>query len=130
MAQSERLANDDQLARELYSALCNMQWRLKEDKEDVFSYSWRGAGGLVADMRAIGENYMDFYCTGGEGLVTQQILTIMNDAGFVPEAWEDGNVVVVPTIDYEKHWADCREGWEHTLEWLEELQEKKKEKKE
>jgi hypothetical protein len=42
---------------------------LRQDPDrDYWSASWRGAGGIVADMRQQGD-YIDWYCSGmGEGL--------------------------------------------------------------
>jgi hypothetical protein len=48
-----------------------MQWcprdlipALRQGDEDLWSASWRGAGGIVADLRNQGEDYMDYYCSG------------------------------------------------------------------
>ena len=58
-------------AQNLYAAMCNMDWQ-KIDvmpilKNETWSISWRGAGGLVASL--IGEgDYMDWYCSGMGGM--------------------------------------------------------------
>jgi hypothetical protein len=52
-----------------------MQWCPKEmwpilrqdPDKDLWSASWRGAGGIVADLRNKGEDYMDYYCSGMRG---------------------------------------------------------------
>ncbi len=49
-----------------YLALCNNVWR-KDEKEVTFSF--REAGGVVADLRGRGEDYMNFYCYIGEETV-------------------------------------------------------------
>jgi hypothetical protein len=63
-------------AQNLYSAMCNNDFVklevvpiLRQDPDrDYWSASWRGAGGIVADMRQQGD-YIDWYCSGiGEGL--------------------------------------------------------------
>ena len=59
--------------------MCNNLFH-KEGKE--WSCSWRYAGGIVADIRNIEEDYLDFYCSGigsnhedyvGESFVTDEI---------------------------------------------------------
>jgi hypothetical protein len=68
-------------AQNLYSSLCNMQWRPLDVvsilKDHLWSVSWRGAGRIVADIRnqavsqADGvnqtEDYMNWYCSGLTG---------------------------------------------------------------
>lgn len=52
---------DDNYAQNLYAALCNNRF-FKEAQE--WTCSWRTAGGIVADLRDCGENYIDWYCSG------------------------------------------------------------------
>jgi hypothetical protein len=64
---------DKTYAQNVYSALCNMRWQPKEVlpilKDEWWTCSWRSAGGIVADLRGSGEDYMDYYCSGiGDGL--------------------------------------------------------------
>ena len=58
-------------AQNIYAALCNMQWCKRDTwpilSEEYCSYSWRYAGGIVADMRQKGD-YIDWYCSGSGGL--------------------------------------------------------------
>lgn len=57
----------DVYAQNLYAAICNNEFQ----KADVFpiladqrcSYSWRYAGGIIADMQMKGD-YIDWYCSG------------------------------------------------------------------
>jgi len=54
-------------AQNLYAAICNNTFQ-KQDvwnilKDNVWSASWRSAGGIVADMRGEGD-YIDWYCSG------------------------------------------------------------------
>jgi len=84
-----RVRGSDTYAQNLYAALCNNSFQ-KQDvwlvlKDAHWSCSWRYAGGLVADLRNAGEDYMDWYCSGigakegdysnyvGEGNVTDEI---------------------------------------------------------
>lgn len=68
-------------AQNLYCAWCNMQWCKKSvwnekagelsdidiSDDRLWGASWRGAGGIVADLRDQGEDYMDYYCSGIKG---------------------------------------------------------------
>lgn len=64
---------DKRYAQNLYAALCNNDFQ-KQDawqvlKNSTWACSWRSAGGIVADLRGSGEDYLDYYCSGiGDGL--------------------------------------------------------------
>ena len=62
-------------AQNLYAALCNMQWQPIDIwpilKNEVWSCSWRHAGGIVANMRQEGD-YIDWYCSGIRGELSEQ----------------------------------------------------------
>lgn len=78
---------DDRYAQNVYAALCNMRWQPAEVwpvlSEEYWSCSWRSAGGLVADLRNRGEDYMDWYCSGiGSGLGNGDA---DGSKGYVPE---------------------------------------------
>ena len=80
---------DGRYAQNLYAALCNMQWQPTEVvpilKEELWSCTWRYAGGLIAEIREQGD-YMDWYCSGIGGI--DDIVDLYNgvDKGFVPES--------------------------------------------
>ena len=67
-------------AQNLYAAMCNMRFvrkdlvpYLRQDpNKDLWSASWRYAGGIVADMRQEGD-YIDWYCSGMGGLATYDV---------------------------------------------------------
>jgi len=82
----EKLAKDEMIleliqdlgfAEELYAALSNIQWfRMSDSTRDpdaAYTFSFRYAAGMVASMRNQGENYMDFYCSSKEGIVSRRI---------------------------------------------------------
>lgn len=81
---------DDDVARALYSAMCNQEWR-KEGTKVRWGCSWRTSGGIVSDLRNQGEDYLDFYCSGmgthegvREGTVTPEIAEALMELGWRP----------------------------------------------
>lgn len=72
-----KIRKDDYYAQLLYAALCNTEWcrntvesMLKGEPE--YSFSWRTAADLVAYIRE-GMSYMEFYASGNEGEVIDEI---------------------------------------------------------
>ena len=78
----EYKVRDNMYAARLYCALCNVDWVAEEDEDDVWACSWRYAGGLVAKLRGKGEGYMEFYCSGHEGIVDPEIEEDLNNLGW------------------------------------------------
>ena len=66
-------------AQNLYAAMCNNTFQKRDVmpilKDQYCSYSWRYAGGIVADMLGKGD-YIDWYCSGIGA----------TEVGFVPES--------------------------------------------
>ena len=83
------LLKDEKTAKELYGALCNMRWINLKDSSQVYSCSWRYAGGIVAGLRGMGESYLDFYCSGSEGHVTPLIESLLLGIGWGPFPYDD-----------------------------------------
>lgn len=73
---------DDKYAQAFYAALCNTEWK-KLNTGYVYSCSWRYAGGLVAGMRYKGENYLDFYCSGNEGKILEDVEKDLNALEYI-----------------------------------------------
>jgi hypothetical protein len=65
----------DAYAQNIYAALCNQDWQRNEVwpllKGEIYSCSWRYAGGIVADMLEKGD-YIDWYCSGIKGDITEE----------------------------------------------------------
>lgn len=64
LMRSEYIVNkcrDKIYAQHLYAAMCNNDFVKNGQK---WMTSWRAAGGIVADIRNCGENYLDWYCSG------------------------------------------------------------------
>jgi len=97
---------DIEVAKDFYRALCNVDWypnqepipedeqiikALKGEKAPSWSCSWRGAGRMIAEIRNkhynCAETYMDFYCSGQEGTVTDQVRDCFERMGWKPELY-------------------------------------------
>jgi len=83
----ERVQDDD-FAEHLYASLCNTVWHNKKTKE-YYSCSWRYAGSFVASLREKGEDYLNFYCSGGEGEVHEDVYEELNKLGYESMSWEE-----------------------------------------
>ena len=116
-----KIRTREDYAQNLYAAWCNMQWCPKElwpairqdPDKDLWSASWRGAGGIIADFRREGD-YMDWYCSGmgglatydeaegdaymatnkyvSEGTITDEIATDLDRLGWFPVPYDDDGV--------------------------------------
>ena len=109
----EKVRANDAYAQNLYAAMCNMRFVRKElfpylrqdPDKDLVSYSWRYAGGIIADMQQKGD-YIDWYCSGirndygddavdsptgyvPEGTITEEIEEDLLKLGWIPVPWED-----------------------------------------
>lgn len=92
---------DPTFCSELYAALTNTAWnkiahltqeqlvayKLKHDLDDTaWSCTFRYASGMIADLRARKVNepgdYMDWYCSGPEGTVSDRIKQFFESLGW------------------------------------------------
>jgi|SRR5688500_14135121 len=89
------LTQDDETAVGVYASLCNVIWVPTDHPAQTYgevnvrdytalTTTWRYAGGLVADLREKGEDYMHFYCSGGEGQPTPEVIEAMASIGYRP----------------------------------------------
>ena len=84
----DKVRKDDRYATRLYDALCNTKWYHDSDvhggrtKGDAWSCSWRYAGDLVAKLRVSHEDYLDYYCSGNEGLIAPDIAKDLKQIGW------------------------------------------------
>ena len=106
----DKVRSDKVYAQNVYAALCNMRWQPADVvpilKDEYWSCSWRGAGGIVATLEARGGDYMDWYCSGigdetpdtgrwierpksyvPEGTVTDEIRADLATLGWHPSEW-------------------------------------------
>lgn len=74
----EKIINDDEFAKRVYAALTNIVWR---NGKVEFGGTFRYVGGLIATIRKKG-NYMDWYCSAGEGEVDDDIAKELHTKGW------------------------------------------------
>ena len=104
------LCKDIEIAKDFYRALCNMRWKKSGVPEDVqimeklqgyepgvWSCSWRYAGGIIADIRnenhGTSEDYIDFYCSGDEGYVSETVEDCFNRLGWIKQPYPDDDIL-------------------------------------
>ena len=76
------IKDDRHKSVELYCSLCNTQWQSVVHSDLIYSCSWRYAGGLIANIRGVSEDYLDYYCSGCEGTVAEWVEEEMNKLGW------------------------------------------------
>lgn len=79
-----KCVNSEIYCRDLYGALCNNRF-FYGDYE--WTCSWRMAGGIVADIIKSG-NYLDWYCSGNESVVTDEIRLDLMKMGWTIKPYE------------------------------------------
>lgn len=84
----DKIRSENGYAERFYNALCNINWfhdtivHSDGNEDDAWHCSWRYAGSLVATLRACGENYLDYYCSGREGFVDADIAEDLQQIGW------------------------------------------------
>jgi hypothetical protein len=83
-------------AQNLYAAMCNREFQKNEVwpllKNQTWGASWRYAGGIIADMRGEGD-YMDWYCSGIQGRISEAELAEMTAEQQERRHWYEKNFV-------------------------------------
>lgn len=97
LMKSDEIANkcihSEVYSQNLYAAMCNNRFFYGDEE---WSCSWRMSGGIVADLRDKGEDYMTFYCSGvsnsngyvAEGVVTEEISLDLMKIGWTFKPYE------------------------------------------
>lgn len=83
---SERMKEDSEFCRSIWSALANVIWVNPKDKQK-FSTSFRSAGSFIAEVRKQGD-YMDWYCCGEYSTVSSEIKRVLKWHGWIPYTYE------------------------------------------
>ena len=92
----EKTRTSESYAQNLYAAMCNRDFQKLDVvpilKDQLWSCSWRYAGGIIADMRQEGD-YINWYCSGirdtydnnyvGESVVTDEIREDLRKLGWI-----------------------------------------------
>jgi hypothetical protein len=79
---TKKVREDETFGVELWSALANVRWYHQDDpSHEDQGYSFRGAGALIASMLCHGD-YMDWYCSGSDGVVSEYISKAMANRGW------------------------------------------------
>lgn len=92
-----KIRADYDYAQRVYAALCNMQWQKRDVmpilKDDTWSCTWRYAGGMMAKLARRNEDYMDYYCSGNEGFVADEVREDFLKLGWQPVPFDDEDLV-------------------------------------
>jgi hypothetical protein len=114
----EKVRASESYAQNLYAAMCNNDFIkidvipiLRQDPEkDYWGASWRYAGGIVADMRGEGD-YMDWYCSGIRGGVSESELAAMTVEQQERYHWYEKNFVSESVVTDEIRADLLKLGW-------------------
>ena len=79
---------DNEYAAKLYGSLTNALWVFKET-DTRWTGSFRAVGGLVADLRPFGEDYLEFYMSSDEGVIDSEIEKDLNRIGWYYQKRDD-----------------------------------------
>jgi hypothetical protein len=97
LMKSDEIANkcihSEVYSQNLYAAMCNNRFFYGDEE---WTCSWRMSGGIVADLRDKGEDYMTFYCSGigshngyvAESVVTEEISLDLMKLGWTIKPYE------------------------------------------
>jgi len=85
-----QVQTDRTFAKELYAALCNMQFvhrDMEHPEADYWSCSWRYAGSIVSHIESVGGDYIDYYCAGNEGTISPRVTEVLTTLGWSARPW-------------------------------------------
>jgi hypothetical protein len=79
----DKIKKDANFAQAAYASLCNVDWENEDGSK--YSISWRGAGGLISQIRKEGD-YLSWYCSGNEGHVNDELEDAMKSLGWTAKS--------------------------------------------
>jgi hypothetical protein len=82
-----KIRGSQRFACAMWCALANIVWH--HDNGDTAAYSFRAAGDMITAVRRDGGNYMDWYCCGPDGVVTDEITEAMKVEGWTWKTYDD-----------------------------------------
>jgi hypothetical protein len=92
----DKVRATESYAQNVYAALCNNAFQKLEVlpvlRDEIWSCSWRYAGGIVALLRSEGD-YMDWYCSGIHGDPKEIDYAAAEAQGFNPAKYVPESVV-------------------------------------
>ena len=79
---TKALRENEDFGKELWPALANVDWIHKSDPDNTgCGHSFRSGGSLIASMLCHGD-YMDWYCSAPDGVVSDYIANAMTSKGW------------------------------------------------
>lgn len=84
-----RIRASDEDAAQFWSSLANASWFHESAPTEEVGYSFRAAGGFIAEIRCEGD-YMDWYCSGPDGVVAPWVSEALAKLGWRAEVFPSG----------------------------------------
>ena len=104
----------EEYAQNLYAAMCNRSFQRNDVwprlQGQSWSCSWRSAGGIVAHLVGEGD-YIDWYCSGIRGGVTENDVAKMSPEHLAKHQWYEENYVSESVVTDEIREDLFKLGW-------------------
>lgn len=84
----DKCISSEVYCRDLYAALCNNRFFYGEKE---WACTWRSAGGIISDIIEKGD-YVDWYVSGNEGNVTDEVRLDLTKIGWIIKPYEDNDL--------------------------------------
>ena len=123
LLESEEI-KDLEFAKDIYRNFCNQVW-YDYITDDVISFSWRASGRFISEIRnkIFGndkEDYMDFYCSDREGVVTENVKKFLNDNKIILfEKFYDSSILIKG--DFNKTEKEFKKNCSERIQYLREI---------